>query len=164
MNVIDFSALQTGISVLFSFVPIALMIIGWKILFKNAQRIATRSETFAIVNDLISQLNNAREGCINYWCSAEQDNFNAELEWQKLKPYITSVRSSKDFLSANRNIKIGHKSIVQFRRALSYNMVNLSVDDFENARSESITNIHNATQSFKEELLTKFEANYPARF
>ena len=105
MNVIDFSALQTGISVLFSFVPIALMIIGWKILFKNAQRIATRSETFTIVNDLINQLNNAREGCIDYWCSAQQDDFNAELEWQKLKPYITSVRSSKDFLSANRNIK-----------------------------------------------------------
>jgi hypothetical protein len=164
MSSIDVSALQTGISIIFSFVPIALMIVGWKVLFGNAQRIATRSETFSIVNDLIGQLNEARERCVDFWSSAQKEDFDAELEWQKLKPYITSVRSSKDFLDANRNIKVENMKIVQFRRALSLNMSNLSADDFEAARSNSITNIHKATQAFKEELLIRFEESYPAKF
>ena len=56
----DFTIFQAGISVFFSAIPVGLMIVGWKVLYGNAQRIATRSETFSIVNDLINQLNEAR--------------------------------------------------------------------------------------------------------
>ncbi|CAM3694000.1 hypothetical protein BS639_11010 [Rouxiella silvae] len=56
-----------------------LVLIGWKVVFYNARRIATRSESKSIVDSLVKVINEINDVSVDYWVPKTSDEFQKYL-------------------------------------------------------------------------------------
>ncbi|HDU2391850.1 TPA: hypothetical protein RE084_003009 [Klebsiella pneumoniae] len=66
----DFSEIQSN-TWIFSIGSILLVFIGWKVVYHNAKKIATRSESKALVDHVLKLSNESVDIAIKYWSSKD---------------------------------------------------------------------------------------------
>lgn len=71
----DFTEIQSNTWV-FSFGSILLVLIGWKVVYHNAKKIATRSESKALIDHVLKLSNESVEIAIKFWSSKDEEEEN----------------------------------------------------------------------------------------
>lgn len=140
-----------------SLFSVGVVVVGWKILFSNAKRIATRNETFSIIRDLTSNIDViANDGCRLWYESRD-----IKKDWGMISPKLSVIRNDLEYLKSQRKVEVPLSCLIDLRRALSLHLdATENVDSIENKR-KAISNIHEACQSFKYQVLKNFENCYP---
>lgn len=65
---------MTTVTLIFSLLGPALVLLGWKVVFFNAKRIATRSETKSIVDSSVKLVNEIAELSVGFWVPKKDNN------------------------------------------------------------------------------------------
>lgn len=93
------------VSPYFSLVSIFLVIIGWNIIYRNAKKLATRTETKSLLDDAMTILSGIEKVSIDYWLSGRKNRIESEqfilLTNAKLLTFVNRLK----FLE-KRNIDI----------------------------------------------------------
>ena len=91
----------------FSLISIIIVIVGWGVVFSNALRCSTRSETHTLVSNLFSRCDALESSGHNYWTS-ESNAISPEKAASQTIVFLSqidSIRQLVDILEL-RNIKI----------------------------------------------------------
>lgn len=144
-------------------ISVLLIFIGWKVVFNNAKKIASRNETYAIVNRIITLLGDIQKLSESFWLQAqfqEQPQYYDLLALSKIK----LIRSKLEILE-NRRVDINDIQTLIFpiRKACtinSYKIASLS----ENEKREQIQSILNATSEFETLLDEKMKTIFPPNY
>jgi hypothetical protein len=82
---------EVAVSLLVDFLPllsVALIVAGWFVIYRNAKKLSTRSETFAIVNRLSNLLEELGQDGTQYWSDTRPvEEYEAKLflgNWHKV--------------------------------------------------------------------------------
>lgn len=54
-------------------VSISLVLIGWRVVYNNARRIATRSETKSFIDELMKLISECEKLAVDYWLAGRKD-------------------------------------------------------------------------------------------
>lgn len=54
-------------------VSISLVLIGWRVVYNNARRIATRSETKSFIDELMKLISESEKQAVDYWLAGRKD-------------------------------------------------------------------------------------------
>ncbi|MGC0976536.1 hypothetical protein WKH52_12380 [Pantoea agglomerans] len=65
-----------------SVISIVLVLIGWRVVYYNAKRLATRSETKSLIDNTISTLSSISDSAVNFWLSDAADEEKKDLSIQ----------------------------------------------------------------------------------
>ncbi|MCY9815176.1 hypothetical protein ACV1CZ_13045 [Aeromonas caviae] len=52
---------------------ILLVLVGWRVVYQNAKRLATRSETKGFIDDLLKQVSEMEKLAVDYWLAGRKD-------------------------------------------------------------------------------------------
>ncbi|HBA8275030.1 TPA: hypothetical protein J1063_003683, partial [Escherichia coli] len=110
---------------MFSVVSITLVFIGWYVTYNNALKVATRSESKAIIDAVAKILNEISDIAIDYWVNkSTPPDFNP-FKKKELKSFVGGVTpSAKLYLTAIHAKSIQINKYMEFLRAR-----NLAISD-----------------------------------
>ncbi|PQL06099.1 hypothetical protein [Pantoea ananatis] len=143
----------------FTFLGPALVLLGWKVVFFNAQRIATRNETKSIVDSSVKLLNEIAELSVNYWVPKDDgsDNYrkyllNVLAKSSQLQRYINILE--------NRGVSLdmGLLSSIADDATLDAEYVSLQNDSEREVKAQSIVE---SCMMGVLHIFQKFEQTYP---
>lgn len=83
----------------------ALVIIGWVVIYRNARKIATRSETKALIDDVISILNSIESLATDYWLAGRRNRMETEQFIVVFNAKLLTLNNRLDVLK-ERKIRI----------------------------------------------------------
>jgi hypothetical protein len=88
---------EVAVSLLVDFLPllsVALIVAGWFVIYRNAKKLSTRSETFAIVNRLSNLLEELGQDGTQYWSDTRPvEEYEAKLFLGKCNSNINNIRT-----------------------------------------------------------------------
>lgn len=95
--------LYNDLSVVIPIVGLTLVIIGWRVIYKNAKKIATRAETKSLVDDIVKIFNELESLTVHFWLSGRQNRRDADEFILLISAKIQTLTSRIKFLK-KRNI------------------------------------------------------------
>jgi len=126
-----------------------LVLIGWRVVYVNAKRIATRNESYALITRLIDKLLDLDRKCTEYWL--ERTNDGSSESWiTKIGMEIKSIRTLLELLEAHHSFPEKSEIILKIRQSatLDAERVNsLSASERKTRRSKQAANISGAIQT-----------------
>ncbi|TDG11644.1 hypothetical protein E2F43_18205 [Seongchinamella unica] len=138
----------------------AIVIVGWRVIYRNALRVATRNETFTLIRDILATIDKLREeGCALWQAETAHE---VEFAWKKLGPDLAALRRSIYNLDASRSVTIPISQLVSIRRALSMNLEEAGGRDPDKA-TQNVAQIFETSQEFKHQVLKAFAEKYPPK-
>jgi hypothetical protein len=140
------------------FIGPALVLIGWRVVYFNARRIATRSESKSIVDSLSKIINEISECSVDFW---GPDSTSAGFQ-----KYLLNVLSKSSQLQhyvnvlMNRGVKldIGTLSAIGDSATLDAEYVATMSDDVRTLRAHQV--VESCMQGLQH-VFTQFELVYP---
>ncbi|RZK07207.1 MAG: hypothetical protein EOO84_10990 [Pantoea sp.] len=159
----DTSVLQSN-TWFFSLGSIILVLIGWRVVYNNAKKLATRAESKAIVDHLIKLANEISDVSVKFW-SAKDEESDAEFKSAAMAhnvaigAKISQLNNFVDIL-LNRDINIDFINIaeIQIQATLdSEQRKGLKLDGRLQRCQESV----NACMYFIEHVYKQFEETHP---
>ncbi|MGP1834352.1 hypothetical protein ACTTBA_14840 [Shewanella frigidimarina] len=144
-------------------ISVLLIFIGWKVVFNNAKKIASRNETYAIVNRIITLLGDIQKLSESFWLQAqfqEQPQYYDLLTLSKIK----LIRAKLQILD-NRQVDTNDIQTLIFpiRKACTFNSYKVASLS-ENEKREQIQSILNATSEFETLLDEKMKTIFPPNY
>jgi hypothetical protein len=145
----------SALSALCAITSLVLVIIGWRILFGDTKRIATRNETFELIKDFSLQVENLKNEGIQLWLS----NDAREIIYQnaKISSEIKSLRKTIEKLSATRRIALTSNDLIEIRRALT---LNYKLDPTEAEIDRALNKIFSVSSELKWKAYSSFEKQH----
>lgn len=148
---------MSNIPVVLSLLGPLLVLAGWKVVFYNARRIATRSESKSIIDNLVKIVNEITEISVSYWVPKESD------ESQK---YLLSVSAKSSQFQHYINV-LGNRGVILDSDLLS-RIADDATLDAEYASSmtadQRVEKAHLVVESCMtglNHIFTRFEIAYP---
>ena len=92
-----------------SIVSAVLVITGWFVIYRNAQKLSTRSETKAVVDSAFSSLKLLTDTSMDFWLSRGRDMSSSEFE-VKMSYLFTQFSQSVSILE-KRGLKLNQEKI-----------------------------------------------------
>ncbi|MDE8742533.1 hypothetical protein PZA20_11945 [Pectobacterium polaris] len=159
----DFSEIQSNTWV-FSLSSIMLVLIGWKVVYHNAKKIATRSESKALIDHLLKLSNESAEIAVKFWASNDEKD---ELEHTMASRAFTIAFGAKMSQTLNF-IAILKRRDIHIDYILAANFQNDATLDVEKkasmspeARHEKCQFTVDSSMIFIEHIYTMFENTHP---
>lgn len=93
--------------------------VGWKVVYKNAKKIASRSESKAISDHLIKLINETIDLAVNYWMDS---NLKTNVDSLKFSLAVSAkVTQVDDFIEilSRRGIVIDHSNLADFSTSVT---------------------------------------------
>ncbi len=150
------SLIPTGISILF-------VLVGWQVIYNNAKKLASRSETYAIVNRLITLLSDVQKLSEEFWLKAEYNdnpqNYDL-LILSKTKLISTKLETLK---SRGVNIYELQRLVFPLRKACTFNSYNIEKLSEDTKRAE-VDEILTSISNFEKQLDSKMTSLYPPNY
>lgn len=142
----------------FAFVSPLLVLLGWKVVYFNARRIATRSESKSVVDSLIKIINEIADDSVGFWVpkqsldEPEKYYLSVSAKSSQLQHYINVLN--------NRGLKLdaGMLSVIADSATLNYENAS------KMSNSERTLKAHEAVESCMQgvrHIFSQFESTYP---
>lgn len=151
-----------SISPYFSLISIALVIIGWNIIYRNAKKLATRTETKAFLDDAMSVLSDIEDMTVQYWLSGRKCRIDSEqfilLTNAKLLKFVARLQ-----LLNERNIDIKVVNLAQLSTLITEDCEDVDRRTTEENR-ERIQLFLELLNDIHEKLYGKFQLLYKPTF
>jgi len=140
-------------------ISIIFVIIGWQVLFKNAKRITSRSETYGLVTHTFKLVDDLLNEASIYWLTP-QDNAkhllhakNFELKTQNLKKNLQLI--------ASRGVELDFTlELRKARRAITLDAERVS-DISDSIKTLKIEDMNHYLTTLKINIFKSFETKYP---
>lgn len=84
---------------------ICLVLIGWRVVYQNAKRLATRSETKGFIDDLMKIVSELEKSGVDYWLAGRKERAEPRNHELLMLAKLAFLYQKLDLLSA-RNIDI----------------------------------------------------------
>lgn len=136
-----------------------LVIIGWVVIYRNARKIATRSETKSLIDDVISILNAMESLATEYWLSGRQSRMETEQFIVIFNAKLLTLNSRLEVLKARKvnvnNVNIGDlyeqmtldcEQVDRMPTAEKYQKVQKILEGLNNAAASLYQEFQNAHQ------------------
>jgi len=145
------------LQIILAAVSIGVVFAGWRVIYKNAQKIATRNESFSLIRDANETLDRLRLEGVALWRMTDKDeiNFYTKITTNDIRILRNTITKLN-----GRNVHIDSKVLTPLRRALTLNNTKV-VDQSIEGMSENISAVYKATERFKAVILSSFEKNHP---
>ncbi|MGK4474111.1 hypothetical protein [Aeromonas molluscorum] len=91
-------------------ISITLVFIGWWVVYRNAKKMATRSETKGFVDDLMKQVSEMEKAAVDYWLAGRKDRTEPRNFEMLMLAKLALLNQKVDILNT-RNIQT--KSIIE---------------------------------------------------
>ncbi|WP_165742808.1 hypothetical protein [Pseudoalteromonas sp. Z9A6] len=143
------------------FCSITIALIGWNILFRNAKKLASRSETYTIISSVNSLLKEIKEASDSYWLRKENNDSPVAYDtFVALK--LREVQGLLKILS-NRHLSSedGARAIYPIRSACTLNSTKASTISNEKDRATILRGIYGVVSVCEREIYDAFEKKYP---
>lgn len=141
----------------------AFVLLGWLIVFRNAQYTASRSETKGFIDDLMKSISDIESSAVNFWLASRKERQEPKTFSVLINGKFKIVDEKIDLIK-KRKVDIGHKELVDLLGCLQ-EKVTL---DCESADAiDSIVRVQRANEVMAEavkvhtHLYTKFIDSYP---
>ncbi len=109
-NLIDYSPM----------ISIILVIIGWRVIYNNAKKLATRTETKSLIDEVIKLTNELEGITIDYWLSGRKNRIESDL--------FTLLTSAKIETLTARLTLLKRRQINLKKKSLSYMVTYMDLD------------------------------------
>lgn len=141
----------------------SLVLIGWGVIYNNAKKIASRNETYAVSNQILSILSDLQKLSESFWIKYEYSETPQFYELLILSK--TKQISSKIKVLESRRVKVYdiNRLIFPIRKSCTFDIHSVtskSVDD----RREQIERILNATLAFEQALDKEMQLTFPSNY
>lgn len=144
-------------------ISILFVLVGWKVVYNNAKKLASRSETYAIVNRLITLLNDVQKLSEEFWLKAEYKETPQNYDLLVLSK--TKLISAKLDTLKGRGIDIYElqRLVFPLRKACTLNSYNIDKLS-EDAKREQVDGILVSISNFEKQLDSKMTSLYPPNY
>ena len=113
---VDLQGIALGLQIVGLFASSGMIVLGWKILYKNAKKIATRNETYALVLKAHDAIRQAQSMGHDFWCGKVDDLSKAKS--RILLHQVGIIGDIFDVLEV-RGIKVNDVAMAQLRNAIT---------------------------------------------
>jgi hypothetical protein len=115
MGTTDLQTIGLYLQTLAIMASMAFIIAGWKVLYRNAKRIASRNETYALLLKTQSEILHAEKQGLEFWSNASQQT---NLDSYILALNVERIRKLLNLLSM-RGINVDDRYIYLLRNAIT---------------------------------------------
>lgn len=145
----------------FSVSGLVFVLIGWRVVYRNAKKIATRGESKSLVDHLIKPSNEICELSVKFWMDFE----GKDIKVQALAYNIAvgaKVSQLEDFVSIliNREINVDYDLLANFSASATLDSERRDALTFDE-RSEKCQGCVNDGMTFIKHIFKRFEQRHP---
>lgn len=135
---------------------VALIYCGWKVLYRNAKRIATRNETFSLINSCLTRIDDLCKSSVNYWSASDNDYLVMVMKSKQLELEINSLKQNLKLISS-RNININFSRYIRkLRQAMTLDAQNKNLVTQTDIQIK-VEDIYFYSESIKSHLIEEFQ-------
>jgi hypothetical protein len=149
---------------IFSLGAWVLVLIGWRVVYRNAVKMATRSESKAIIDHLVKLTNEASENAVDYWSSSPESDASASRNVSRIFTISFGAKMSQiqNFMGilSHRNIKIDYLKLSDIQSSATLRAEGRDITDSE-VKLEKCQEIVDDCMAFIEHLYVCFELTHP---
>jgi hypothetical protein len=140
-------------------VSVGLVIFGWRVLFDNAQKLASRNETYNFVSQLLSLLDELSKEAIAHWVSCDE-TLNSQLQSKKLVSKTQRFKRKLALLKS-RGLEFDcNKELKEIRRAITLDAER--ANDISDVKKKiKIDDINHYGAELTDKVLTAYQTKYP---
>lgn len=154
--------MEQSMSVFISVICSAIIaLIGWQVIFRNAKKLASRAESYSIISNINSRLNDIKEASDEFWLDTETKK--TPLSYDTL--VALKLREVQGLLKTleNRHISSqdGPKSVSQVRRACTLNSTKTNEITDSEERAKILRGIYAIISVCENEVYNSFSNKYP---
>ncbi|BCV49594.1 hypothetical protein [Shewanella algae] len=146
-----------------SLVMASLVLIGWKVIYNNAKKIASRNETYSVSNQILSILSDIQKMSESFWI---RDEFNENPQFYELLVLSkTKQISSKIKVLKGRNVDVYdiNRLVFPIRKSCTLD-IHLVTSKGVDGRREQLEQILNATLAFEQALDKQMQLTFPSNY
>ncbi len=81
---------------------ILLVLIGWRVVYRNAKRLATRSETKGFIDDLMKQVSEMEKLAVDFWLAGRKERTEPRNYEMLLLAKLSLLNQKIDLLNARK--------------------------------------------------------------
>lgn len=154
---VDFFNDNPAITALFVLTAnIGLIYCGWKVLYKNAKRIATRNETFSLISSCLSRIDDLCNSSVNYWSANDSEHLVMLMKSKQLEQEINSLKQNLKLISS-RNININFSRYIRkLRQAITLDAQNKNLVT-QTAIQIKVEDIYFYSENIKSHIIEEFQ-------
>lgn len=142
-------------------VSISLVLIGWRVVYNNARRIATRSETKSFIDELMKLISESEKQAVDYWIAGRKDRTEPRT-YEILMLAKVALISHKIDLVEQRGLVTGQ--LVELL-GMFQDSITLNCEDADRAgldeRIERANEVIASGRALHSELYKQFSTRYP---
>ena len=139
-----------------SLVTIILAICGWKVVYRNAKKLARRNENFQLINRINQLIEGTTHECISYWTNAPQDDQTRRLESISFEKKVANIKSEINNLERRSFTITGVSSaLFKYRNAITLDISYVTKKDID-YKSKKIEHISDSSVALKSLLSEAF--------
>lgn len=151
-----------SVSNLISIASVILIIIGWRIIYKNAKKISTRSETKSIVDDSVRIISDLENTTLEYWLSGRKERKDNGVFVLLVSAKIETLSSKVEILR-NRGLLVSKEDLASLSTYITLDSE--KVDTFsEEYKRELMQAYLNCSNEYTISLYKVFQEKYSPVF
>lgn len=140
---------------------ISFVVFGWFVLWGNAKKVATRSETYSAMKEIFSELETLRNDASRLWLAKNVEAEEAKFEATRLKLHIRHIINSLEHLDKCRGVRSKDIRPFKLRTAVTLDIEKLIRAEGGLESFGHYSSIHDTIEGLKLELRKCFEVKYP---
>lgn len=139
-----------------SVVTIVLAVCGWKVVYRNAKKLARRNENFQLINRINQLIEGTTHECISYWTKAPESDQVRRLESISFEKKVANIKLEIDNLE-RRNFSIAGVSsaLFKYRNAITLDVSYVVKKDID-YKTKKIEDISDTSVALKSLLSQAF--------
>ena len=141
-----------------------LVFIGWRVVYRNAKKLATRSESKAIIDHLVKLTNEASDDAVDYWSSTPKSSTDASRNASRIFTISFGAKMSQiqNFVGilSHRNINIDYLKLAEIQSSATLLAEQRDSSETE-VKLEKCQEIVDDCMAFIEHLYVCFELTHP---
>ncbi|EKN4696361.1 hypothetical protein [Yersinia ruckeri] len=142
-----------------SFVSLICIFVGWGVVYRNAKRLATRSESKTAIDNLIKVVNEISDIGITYWLSTGASHMSSHHYEMTI---MSKISQSFEFMKvlAGRGVKLDDKFLADLSEKTTLNCEKVTIMSAD-SRTEKSQLILGVAMGFISHSFELFEKKYP---
>lgn len=151
-----------SVSNLISIASVMLIIYGWKIIYNNAKKISTRSETKSIVDDSVRIISDLENTTLEYWLTGRKERTDTGVFVLLVSAKIETL-SSKIEILRNRGLLVSKDDLAKMSTYITLDSEKVDVFSEEYKR-EQMQAYLNCSNDYTTSLYNVFQEKYSPVF
>lgn len=136
-------------------ISIVLVIIGWLVIYKNARKIATRSENKSLIDDVIKILDDIETLSVAYWLSGRKNRIESEEFLLLFNAKLLTLNNRLGILK-DRRVEISVVDLAKISECITFQCED--VDSFPNSvKRERVQTFLDTINASNEGLYKEFQ-------